>query len=712
MQALPRISFCIITSGHRRALLEAVIASIQRQRTTCAEILIAGRHRDAPGITYLPAERAADEGRLGHLRNLAVARAQYEYVAVLDDDIVLAPDWVRALFAAPDDFDVLTSQVRLPDGGRYWDHATFGGPRGHAILEAHEHDAHVYMTGGGGWVMRREVFEVARWDGARTFYAGEDVDLAARLRGAGMRLRHWHGCVVYHVDPQYTTIGRTVHRRRAGRSASWVETLSALSPVELAREVEQLYQAGRLAEMADALRFACRAHPAVTPLRRALDALEDAHGGRLSDARWCAGTDPDLLAALYACGASADVALLRTPAVRTIAPRTPMRGVNLFGFLSGNLGLGVAARAYLRLLVESGVPVHAVDVDVGEARRLRGEIFPVPIASLRDPTPHDVNLFIMTPDDAWCLMEKGSEILRVASRTNACVPFWELPRIPPFWHQTLRTMDLVAAPSQFVRYAMLAEVSQPTIAYWPLPVYVPDDIEPDRERFGLAPDVPVFVVAFEMASDINRKNPMGAIAAFLRAFPVGTRAQLVIKVNHGAASPTHMSALCELAASDPRVRILEQALSYRDVLALYASADALISLHRAEGFGLCIAEAMAVGRPVVATGWSGNLDFATERNACLVGYTLEPVRAANQAAYQERYTGPGVMWAEPDIDAAATWLVRLAGDPALRETIGQCAKADMAARQAALSPDALLAALERASSRARRSRVPTALPAA
>src|SRR5262245_41216487 len=159
------------------------------------------------------------------MRNLAVARARFEHIVMLDDDIVLAPDWYARLCEAALDADVVTCQLRLPDGSRYWDHATCGGPRGHRMLDADESDAHVYMTGGGAWVARRAGCARVRWDEQRGLYQNEDIDFAERLRAAGVRIAHHHASVAYHIAPQYTAVGRSVIRRKNGRQADWVESL-------------------------------------------------------------------------------------------------------------------------------------------------------------------------------------------------------------------------------------------------------------------------------------------------------------------------------------------------------------------------------------------------------------------------------------------------------------------------------------------------------
>ena len=689
MSPAPELSFCIVTAGQRAALLATLIRSIRAQQIPTFEILVVGRHHSEDGIRYLPAEAAAAAGQLGAMRNHAVASARCGRIVMLDDDIVLAPDWYGQLRGAALDADVVTCQLRVPDGSRYWDHATCGGPGGHRMLDPEESDAHVYMTGGGAWIARRAACARVRWDERRALYQEEDVDFAQRCRAAGLRIAHHHASVAYHVAPQYTAVGRSVLRRREGLSAGWVGGLRGMAPQDLAREVQQLFSAGRVAELADALRLACELHPGIAGFRQAWSELEAAHGGALRDARWSSGGDADVQAALDGYASEPASTLPR------LSVRRPPLAINLFGFLTGNLGLGVAARAYLRLLVERGVTVHGVDVRLAGGRDGHERDLPAPIGSAHERAPHDVNVFVLNPEDLANL-QRSPAAGPPGERLQACVPFWELAQLPPGWIPVLSRMDVVAAPSQMIRHAALHAVVGPRIAYWPLPVYIPEHACADRRRFGLPDDETVFIAAFEMASDLNRKNPLGTIDAFRSAFPAGYPARLVIKVNNGLASFPLLYALVEAAKRDPRILVIDKVLAYRDVLSLYASADVLISLHRAEGFGLCMAEAMSLGQPVIATAWSGNMDYMCERNACLVRYALEPVRAANQAAYQEAYTGPGARWAEPDLADAARWMRTLAEDPELRRAIGKRAAADMAARQAALGVDELLQALAHA----------------
>jgi glycosyltransferase involved in cell wall biosynthesis len=161
------------------------------------------------------------------------------------------------------------------------------------------------------------------------------------------------------------------------------------------------------------------------------------------------------------------------------------------------------------------------------------------------------------------------------------------------------------------------------------------------------------------------------------AFPKGG-AELVFKINNrGVSAEAGVVAdrIQAVAHQIAGVRVLDQAMDYSDVMSLYASADVFVSLHRAEGLGLSLMECMALGKPVIATAWSGNMDFMTEENSCLVPFTLVPLDAGTQ--YHSISQGVPQSWAEPDIEAAATWMARLAASPELRQNIGNRARTDM-----------------------------------
>jgi glycosyltransferase involved in cell wall biosynthesis len=208
----------------------------------------------------------------------------------------------------------------------------------------------------------------------------------------------------------------------------------------------------------------------------------------------------------------------------------------------------------------------------------------------------------------------------------------------------------------------------------------------DRAAFGLPPGAVVVLVSFSLASSFVRKNPLAAIAAFRAAFGDRPDRILVIKAGHAAAYPADMALMQAAAAGAANIRFETRTLPPADNHALIAAADIVLSLHRSEGFGLVLAEAMLLNRATVATNWSGNTDFMDASCAALVPYRLIPAvdpRGVFQAA--------GAVWADADPAAAAAQLVRLAEDPAGRATLAAAGQA-MALQRLGTGP--LAAALD------------------
>ncbi len=255
---------------------------------------------------------------------------------------------------------------------------------------------------------------------------------------------------------------------------------------------------------------------------------------------------------------------------------------------------------------------------------------------------------------------------------------WETSRAPEAWRAPSRRLSEIWAPSQFAADAIKA-VAEAPVRIAPHAVAAPEEAVPDRARFGLPDDALVFLAMADGRSSLHRKNPSGAIAAFRRALPDAPQARLIIKLRN--VDEESLAELTAEAVGDPRIAILDAGLDDQSKWSLIASCDAFVSLHRAEGFGLPIAEAMALGKPVVATGWSGNMDFMNADNALPVGFRLT---AVDDPTGRYRADTESV-WAEPDIDGAADAMRRLALDENLRRRIGAAAARDAAAlRQPAL----------------------------
>ena len=384
------------------------------------------------------------------------------------------------------------------------------------------------------------------------------------------------------------------------------------------------------------------------------------------------------------------------------SPHPRLAGVNVIGHITGTMGLGVAARNTLTLFEANGQAFTAIDIDSG-----RRQVTDSTFAHLLSHPPsarHPVNLFHLNVQELINLLDTRPRWLDVVRHVNAIVPFWELPRLPfiPDWAGLLGSMDLVLAPSRFILESI--ERSAPTahVVHYPQTVFLPAEIAASRDAFGLPHDAVLFFMNIDVTSDLARKNPTAAMAAFRAAFAPQERVPdervfLVVKLGHTTSGYPWADAsqlMAELAAM-PNAVVIDRQLTYAETLSLNAACDVYVSLHRSEGLGLNLLEAMTLGRPVIATGWSGNMDFMTPEDSCLVGHQLVPVRATH-FAYQPEAIGPGQVWAEPSIPEAAQWMRRLADDESLRRRIGASARAAMDARRSQVLEGRVLADLAQA----------------
>lgn len=353
-------------------------------------------------------------------------------------------------------------------------------------------------------------------------------------------------------------------------------------------------------------------------------------------------------------------------------------GFNLVGFATANLGLGVALRNTASILEGIGIPFCVVDVNAGGGRSGHDHALAARLHRGPGPAPYPVNLFHMNPPELDALLRLRPAALPAQGRFNVCVPFWELPMLPPAWVRTLEGMDMVLAPSHFIQGALSAQLGSVPVRYYRQAVAELPGHAPDRARWGLPEAGTIFLCAFDLASDIHRKNPVAVVNAFEMASGTAAGARLVLKLNNSGQSQATARAASDLrkvVARHPGVIVVDQSLPYRDLLSLYASADVYVSLHRGEGLGLGLMECMLLGKPVIATDWSGNMDFTGDDNACLVGHTLVPVDP--QSPYHALCEGVAQHWAEPSVEEAARWMRRLEADAGLRREIGERGRASV-----------------------------------
>ncbi|MEP6941979.1 MAG: glycosyltransferase [Betaproteobacteria bacterium] len=345
-----------------------------------------------------------------------------------------------------------------------------------------------------------------------------------------------------------------------------------------------------------------------------------------------------------------------------------LSGLNLVGFAFGEFGLAENLRALANACLSDDIPFAIKDVDLRLKTRQADRSL---AAHVVDELQYKCSLFCMNPD----LLKPVSRLMKPRSgahRYNIGFWFWELEQIPTEWQYGIDAVDEIWVATEFIADAMRRATSKP-VTKIPTPIEVRMSGSYSRADFGLPDNRFLFLFSFDFNSFVARKNPEGAIRAFKRAFADGRHdAGLVVKAINGANQPAKLRQMRELIGDDPRIVIVDRFLTRDQVFGLQSVVDAYVSLHRAEGLGLGLAESMYLGKPVVGTAYSGNLEFMNEDNSCLVGYTLVPVAKGEYLYDDERFR-----WAEPDEEHAASWMRRLVDDPRLRQRIALKGQEDM-----------------------------------
>ncbi len=323
--------------------------------------------------------------------------------------------------------------------------------------------------------------------------------------------------------------------------------------------------------------------------------------------------------------------------------------VAVVGHPFGPLGISRVARCSFASFRAVGVETHVLDV----WRTTKPGPGYADIAHHSTRKMADFNLFHLNGDEIEPALERLGG-LRGDTR-NAICPMWELPRYPGEWARQLERFDEVWAGSRFIADAITPTVSIPVV-HMPLATQVTQLRLRGRRFFAIPEHAYAFLFLFDLRSYAERKNPFGVIEAFSRFLSrrPGAQACLVVKVHGTTKAPEQAAELIQrIGALGTRAVLIDRLMDEDEVHTLIYDCDAFVSLHRAEGYGLGLAEAMCLGKPVVATAYSGNLDFMNESVAHLVPYSLVPVPAGAYPHWESQE------WADPDIDAAARAMVEL-----------------------------------------------------
>ena len=339
--------------------------------------------------------------------------------------------------------------------------------------------------------------------------------------------------------------------------------------------------------------------------------------------------------------------------------------VCLVGHPFASNGMGEALRGVFRSLNRCGLELRLRDVygihDAGvmntgpDMRRyLVGNV------------DSKIDLFVLNGDERDQAFRHLGSDLRPGGY-HIAVPFWELSCYPEEWSTELNKYDEVWASSRFIQDALSSAVSRPVIH---LPMVAQPLISSfvSRRYFGIPESSYAFLFFFDFSSYINRKNPTGVLDAFERLCALRPFEDLclLIKVSGQTEHPQGYDSLRKrLEAMADRVLLIDKVQTDNQMKNLVRCCDCFVSLHRSEGFGFGMAEAMYWGKPVIATGYSGNMDYMSDETACLVDFQLIPV------GVDEYPHAQGQMWADPDVDQAVYYMVRLVDDHGFGRQVGE-----------------------------------------
>lgn len=351
------------------------------------------------------------------------------------------------------------------------------------------------------------------------------------------------------------------------------------------------------------------------------------------------------------------------------------RRVHVVGHPSAPIGMGEHARSVFKALHAAGETARLVDI-YGPGERADHALIKTYAEHLAPALGDGVNIFCINADEvpqASATLENRN--LRAKGSKNIIYPAWELYRYPDEWMKILNGFDEIWAPSRFIAESLSAGATVP-VKHMPLACEVGRRALLSRRHFGLPDSAYCFLFAFDFLSYIERKNPYATLEAFERA--IASRpdkdVRLVIKLNNTHVKQGEFEQFKRFFRTfKDRVLLVEETLTDLEMKSLIWLCDCFVSLHRSEGFGRGISEAMTLGKPTIATGYSGNMDFCNEETCLLVPFELVPVEAGTYPHWQKQ------VWADPDTEKAAEHMVSLLDNPGLGEKIGRQSRNNMLA---------------------------------
>lgn len=325
-------------------------------------------------------------------------------------------------------------------------------------------------------------------------------------------------------------------------------------------------------------------------------------------------------------------------------------GINLIGSIKAEMGLGQSCRLIANMIKESRYNFSIYNYDFGGKVKEGDTSFDHYIVK---ELPYSINIFHVNPCELGNLFMSMPNAWN--SHYNIAFWLWELEEFPNEWIAYCKLFDEIWTPSEFTRKT-IQNVTDVPVKVLPYYVSVPNKKNIGREYFSLPNDQFLFLVMYDINSTEGRKNPQGAINAFKNAFRADNQqVGLVIKVNNG--SPEQIHKLKMQLTGYKNIYYITETLDKECTNSLIKCCDVFVSLHRAEGFGLVMAEAMLLRTPVIATNWSSNTEFMNKKAACMVDFHIVE-NPKTEGLYRK-----GCLWAEPNYIQAAEFMEKLWQNP-------------------------------------------------
>jgi glycosyltransferase involved in cell wall biosynthesis len=337
-------------------------------------------------------------------------------------------------------------------------------------------------------------------------------------------------------------------------------------------------------------------------------------------------------------------------------------GINFIGLIKAEVGLGQSCRLIAEAIENTGIEYTVFNQIQINSCRQEDSSWDYKITNT---TPFNVNLIHINPPDlaiAFLTLDKSIWDYKY----NIAFWLWELEEFPDEWVKCFDLLDEIWTPSEFVSNSIRKKTSLPvyTMVY---PISAPTNDNFDRKYFKLPEDKFLYLCMYDSNSMTERKNPMAVINSFKKAFKYSEQnIGLVIKINNPDARD--LESISQSLKDYSKIYIIKEIMTKTEVNSLIKNVDVLVSLHRAEGFGLPLAEAMLLGTPTIATNWSANTEFMNGDIACMVGFDLITLDK-DYGVFKK-----GNRWADPHIDQAAMFMRKLYEDKTYYNSISSGAQ--------------------------------------